>query len=321
MTLRGTYFGRVLNASGAQGFFQEGYAYHDWFEAIPGFGFENTTFVAKTTTLLQRDGNMPLKDDGITPTEFKPKCIIVKPFKGVVLNAVGLSGPGFKFLLDDGRWQRRQSPFLLSFMSIGETIEERLDQYKQASTLLSGYRCGFQSPFGWELNFSCPNVKANYDDLINEIGRSLVIAGRVGVPLVVKINALVPPKDALRIAEYDLCDALCVSNTIPWGQLPEQIKWKKIFGSDTSPLAHLGGGGLSGKPLLKIVSRWIREARQAGLTKPIIGGGGILSPDDAVTMINAGADAISLGSIAILRPWKMAQTIQTARTCFDQEME
>ena len=322
MTLRGVYFGRVLNASGAQGFFGEGYPFHKKLEKYcPGFGFEGTTFVAKTTTLHQRDGNMPLKKDGITPAEFKPKCIVVRPFKGMSLNAVGLSGPGARFLLDDGRWQKRRNPFFVSFMSVGETTEEKLGQLKQFSALLSGYRCSFQSGFGLELNFSCPNVKASYDDLVNEIGKSLVIAGRVGVPLVVKINALVPPKDALRIAGYDLCDALCVSNTIPWGQLPEQINWRRLFGSDVSPLAHLGGGGLSGKPLLSIVSRWIREARQVGLTKPIIGGGGVLSPDDAATMANAGADAISLGSIAILRPHRMAKTIQAACDCFDQEIQ
>lgn len=108
MQLRGIHFRPVCNAAGAQGFFGEGYPHHRWWKRL-GLTFENCGFVAKTTTLLKRSGNMPLADDGITPREWKPKCIVVKPLAGVVLNSVGLSGPGAKALLDDGRWQDRDS--------------------------------------------------------------------------------------------------------------------------------------------------------------------------------------------------------------------
>src|SRR5687768_15371924 len=104
MRLRSIEFGPVFNAAGAQGFFGEGYPYHRWWKLM-GLTFKGCGLVAKTTTLHQRPGNMPLQDDGITPQEWRPKCIVVRPLQGVVLNAVGLSGRGAKPLLDDGRWQ------------------------------------------------------------------------------------------------------------------------------------------------------------------------------------------------------------------------
>ena len=83
-------------ASGVQGFFEKDkYWYHKLFAVFCGTWFLFHTFVAKTTTFAKRAGNMPLEKDGITPLEWVPKCIIVKWWKRAVLNAVGLSGPGF----------------------------------------------------------------------------------------------------------------------------------------------------------------------------------------------------------------------------------
>ncbi|MEK7078406.1 MAG: hypothetical protein AAB911_02450, partial [Patescibacteria group bacterium] len=107
------------------------------------------------------------------------------------------------------------------------------------------------------------------------------------------------------IANHSACDAICISNTIPWGQLPDRIDWEGLFGSKISPLAHLGGGGLSGKPLLPLVIDWITKARRVGLRKHINAGGGILSIKDGMKVFMAGADSISLGSIAFLRPWRV----------------
>ena len=107
------------------------------------------------------------------------------------------------------------------------------------------------------------------------------------------------------MAAHPGCDAIIMSNTIPWGQLPDRIDWKGLFGTDVSPVAKYGGGGLSGKPLLPIVTDWIRGARVKGVVKPIVAGGGILSKADADRMLDAGADAVELGSVAFLRPWRV----------------
>ncbi|HYE59872.1 MAG TPA: hypothetical protein VEA18_01670, partial [Candidatus Kapabacteria bacterium] len=89
-------FGRVWDASGVRNFDGNAWWYHSF---MPGLDFSGATFVAKTTTIDPRKGNMPLKKDGITPRDLFPSCIKVYPRKGIALNAVGLSGHGAEALL------------------------------------------------------------------------------------------------------------------------------------------------------------------------------------------------------------------------------
>src|SRR5208282_391343 len=97
-TLRGIDFGNVFNASGARGFHGEGYWFHRLWRPF-GLDYAGSTFVAKTTTLMPRMGNMPIDESG-KPVGMLPDCIVVKPAAGVVLNAVGLSGPGILALTE-----------------------------------------------------------------------------------------------------------------------------------------------------------------------------------------------------------------------------
>lgn len=307
MHLRRIDFGHVLNASGARNFDGSGWWYHrllGW----AGLDFDGSTFVAKTTTLNARAGNMPLK--GYSPVSRLPDCIKVYPLRGMALNAVGLSGPGADVLLASGIWRSMDRPFFISFMSVAGSKTERLSELMRFVRLLQGH-LPFKAPVALQLNFSCPNVGLDPQKLVDEMREALEITAYLPIPIVPKINAVFPRDVAWELQDKRApFDALCVSNTIPWGQLPEQIPWRKLFGSDTSPLAKYGGGGLSGKPLLPIVVEWIRSIRAGGFTKPIIGGGGILSVKDADLMIDAGANAVELGSVAMLRPWRVQGIIR-----------
>ena len=325
MKLKGIEFGRVLCASGARGFFGEGYWFHPLLRPF-GLNWDGSGFTAKTTTLLHNKGNMALKNN-FTPRDFFPDCIKVYPLKGIALNAVGLSGPGAKALFMESRWQKLTDPFFLSFMSTAKSPEMRLAELTHFLGLLNGFRSGFQAPIGLQINYSCPNIehRAEIDHLMKEIDDGLSIAGRLGIPIVPKISVLFPPKLAAEIASHQYCDALCVSNTIPYGEMPESIPWKNFFGSalrDESPLAKYRGGGLSGKPLLLVLRKWLMDARtNARITKPINAGGGILSVSDAKDVFSAMGDypnpivdSIFLGSIAFLRPWRVRGIIEAVNS-------
>ncbi|NUM25877.1 MAG: hypothetical protein HUU49_04665 [Candidatus Buchananbacteria bacterium] len=317
MKLRQIRFGPVLGASGVHNFFGEGYPYHRWLKlALPlHFRFDGMTFVAKTTTLHKTEGNMPMRDDGVTPQEFHPRCIVVKPYHGVALNAVGLSGPGAADLFERGLWQARTEPFMLSFMSTKPTPDERIVEAIDFFKLLEEYLDYFNAPIALQANFSCPNVKLDPNKLIAEAASVLDEARRIKVLLVPKFNALIPVAAAKKIADHPNCAGLCVSNTIPWKDLP--ASWQiKYFGDVVSPLVEFGGGGLSGAPLLPLVVDWVRQARTVGITKPINAGGGILHPNNIWELKAAGADSVFLGSVTMLRPWRMAQLIQTAYQAF-----
>lgn len=310
MILRGVEFGRVFNASGARGFFGEGYWYQTLWRPF-GLDWTGSTLVLKTTTLKARKGNMPLEPD-FEPSEAFPKCIVVKPIKGVVLNSVGLSGPGVRNLLPYwASFPKLRNPYFISFMSVEPNREARIEEADTFFNIMSDWREQLGGNFGLQINLSCPNVGLDPSGLLEEAYTVLSSAARVGVPVTIKINALVPVEAAVTISEHWACDAIVCSNTIPWGKLPEKIDWRGLFGSEISPLAHLGGGGLSGAPLGPIVAEWVHKARVAGLKKPIIAGGGILRPEDAHDMLDAGADAVELGSVAILRPWRVRSIIDS----------
>lgn len=319
MKLRGIDFGRVWGASGVQGFFGEGYPFHRIFKALFGgmFSFGGMTFVAKTMTWRPREGNMPRREDGITPRERRPACIVVKFRKRVALNAVGLSNLGAEALLETGRWHAWRDPHFLSFAAVGGTPSVRLRELEEFVDFFGKtHQPYFKGPHGLQINLSCPNVGIYPEELVEEASDMLSAARSLEIPLAVKVNVLVPPHAAYAIAAHAACDAICISNSIPWGALPDRIDWEKLFGSTISPLAKFDGGALSGAPLLPLVVEWIREARRVGVKKHINGGGGILHPRDVRTLHNAGADSVAIGSLAILRPWRLRAVIQAAQREF-----
>ena len=310
MHLRGIDFGYVMNASGARNFFGDGYWFHP--KLLPfGLDYTGSTFVAKTTPLLEKKGNMPLDLITLQPKELLPRCIKINLIRGDVLNAVGLSSPGAENLLKRGLWQQRRVPFFISFAAVKETVTERLQEWRRFVFLLGQHLRGFHAPVGLEMNFTCPTTGVE-KPFIEEILAALDIAATLGISLVVKLNVLMSPEIAMRIERHPACDAICQSNTIPGGELPDQINWKKIFGQKESPLKKYGGGGLSGPVLFPFVVNWIHRARTLGFKKPIIGCGGIMSVRCADMMFSAGASAIQLGSVSIVRPWRVKKIIACA---------
>lgn len=65
--------------------------------------------------------------------------------------------------------------------------------------------------------------------------------------------------------------------------------------TSSAKVQRMGAGGLSGKPLRNRSTEIIRFLRQQlGPQYPIIGVGGIMTPEDAVEKLQAGADLIQL---------------------------
>lgn len=315
MKLHGDSFGHALGASGVEGFFGEGY----WFHRLPypfGACFKEMTFVAKTTTIKPRAGNMSLSDT-YTPNELKPQCICVYPLKGIALNAIGLSGPGAKALLEQGLWQKRTAPFMLSFATVENTKAKRLGEMLQFSQILMEHLPSFQAPIALQINFSCPNTK-HRTEFVEEILGILDIASILKIPLVPKFSVTFPVTLAAKVSRHPHCDALCVTNTIPFGALPEKINWNKLF-PNGSPLLKFGGGGLSGKPLMPLVEDWVKQAGKIGVKIPINAGGGILTFKDVISLKKAGASSVFFGSMAMLRPWRVQNIIKKTNVLFEKK--
>ena len=305
-------------ASGSLGWFGDGYFYDVIYRLII-FGFriiDRTTFVAKTTTLVKNLGNMLWKVN-FKPKELMPTCI--KIFRNKMLNAVGLSGPGASALFDAGLGQDIDRTFGLSFMAIGKDLDTRLGEASLYVQLVLERMKYFSAPFWQQVNISCPNVKHNTAELAKEAIELLKIFSplrQAGIVIDLKINVLMSDETVKEIEGSSLCDILTISNTIPFGTPGLGIDWNKLFKNGKSPLAHLGGGGLSGAPILPVVLRRISELRKSGVKMFIKGSGGILHWTDVDRMKDAGADAIEIATALAIRPWRVKSIIERAEEIF-----
>jgi dihydroorotate dehydrogenase len=315
MRLRGVEFGKIFCAPGARNFFGDGYPFHKYWKHL-GMTWDGTGFVSKTTTLQPRKGNMPLEVDSTMPEELFPKCIVVKPLSGHVLNAVGLSGPGAANLLERGIWQAIRDPFSISFMSVAKTRPEREGELRDFVALLGRYLPFFQAQVALQINWACPNTGVYHQDLAEEVVVGWEIARGLGIPLVANFNPVTPVEVLGAGALY--YDALWIGNTIPWGT--KGIDWKKIFGSEISPLRSRGieqDGGLSGPVCLPFTIASVRKVREyIGSKVPIVAGNGIQKIQDLLPLQEVGASAVAIGVVGMVRPWAMKYIIEGAHSAF-----
>lgn len=316
-----TLLSPALAASGLLNFFGDGYWYHKPYKLLPGFSFRGLTFVSKTTTLDPRPGNMPLI--GTQPKEWLPNCVWTNLRKGITLNAVGLSGPGAKTLLEYNRWQKRSEDFWISFMSVGSALEERIKELVNFLDLLSQHH--FQAKIGLQINLSCPNQKGVHPaTALSEASLLLEQTRALDVPIMLKVSATTAPELAVEISKHPRCTAISVSNTIPFGAMPNLIPWAKHFKGEKpqdSPLHSKTGmpGGLSGPLLFPLTLEWVKEAKKLGIACHLNAGGGIFSRDCVKKLSDAGANSVSIGTVAIHRPWRVQGIIKEAHRLFANE--
>lgn len=309
-------FGRVWDASGLRGFFGEGYWFHRY---IPGLDFTGSTFVAKTTTTFPNPGFMKLRED-FTPLTRFPDCVYVDWFRGITLNSVGLSGPGAEALLRTKRWDAIRDPFFISWMPIGKTFEEQASEAQEFVRLVK-HEPHFilACDIGIQLNVSCPNVGADLSAVLEKAEMLLTILGELRLPIIVKLNLLIPPVTAARIAMHPACSGICITNTAPFGTVLPKEEWERLF-PHGSPLPlrneKYQPGGLSGPLLLPYVENWIRAFRLGGESTHVNAGGGIWHADDVDRLKEAGADSIFIGTVAMLRPWRVRSIIKRAHEVF-----
>lgn len=318
MKIKNEEFANVFASSGTLNFFGDGWWYHFFFKILfPGFKklYTDASFISKTTTWWPRAGNMRLRDN-LQTRSLMPKCIKFWVRRGIALNAVNLSGPGALKLFAADKWQKFSQPFLISFMAIGGRVEERLEETRRFVQLFQLAYPGFQAPAGIQLNKSCPNTGHKTADLEQETIETLKLFSGLGVPIDLKVNIFFGTNLLREIAAQGLCDCITVSNTIPFGAKTPYLDWEKLFPAGQSPLKQYGGGGLSGKVLLPAVVAKIVALRQAGVTIPIKGSGGIMSARDVMIMKAAGADGIEFAIAAMIRPWRVKEIIETAEKIF-----
>lgn len=148
-----------------------------------------------------------------------------------------------------------------------------------------------------EINVSCPNVKegaiafGQKADCLYDI--TSAIKKKAKQPIIMKLSPNVTDiTEMAKAAEAGGADALSLINTITGMKIDIHRR--------TFALANKTGG-LSGPAIHPVAVRMVYQTAQA-VNIPIIGMGGILTAEDAIEMILAGATAISVGTANFRNP-------------------
>ncbi len=247
-----------------------------------GYGKEFSEFID-----LNKLGAIVVKGISLKPMKGNPVPRICETPAGM-LNAIGLQNPGLKGFM------KQQLPFLrgLKTKIIVNILGNTIDDYIQLSEKLEA--AGVDAV---ELNVSCPNVKKGgivfgtepgaFEELITSVRK------RVKLPLITKLSPNVTNiKQFAKIAEDAGSDIISLINTLTGMSIDIHTGKPRI--------ANITGG-LSGPAIRPVAVRMVWECRKT-VKIPIIGMGGIMSAEDALEFILAGANAVAVGTGNFINP-------------------
>ena len=267
---------------------------------LAGLSLQNPLFLASGTAGYGRELDGVLDIDSLGGLVTKAVSVEPRPgaaaprvaeFPSGMINAVGLANPGVEEV------RTEHLPWLAARVRharvLVNVVGSRLEQFAEVVARIDG----MTGVHGFELNVSCPNVRAGGTefgadpDALRELVRRARDATKL--PLFVKLSPTLP--DIARTASIALeagANGLTLVNTMP-GLLVDLDKRKPVLG--------FGSGGVSGGALLPIgllATSKVYRATKA----PIIGVGGITSATDALQYLVAGATAFGIGTAAMRDP-------------------
>lgn len=274
---------------------------------VAGLEFQNPIVLAAGTAAYGREladvvnlaalGGLVTKAVSPLPRAGAPAPRVAE-FDGGMINAVGLANPGVDAV------RREHLPWLATSLPgvrkianvVGFAVEEFAAVVEELDSALAAEGTGGALD-AYELNVSCPNVKAGGLEfgadsaaLAEVVRRARSVTTR---PLFVKLSPTLP--DIARSASIAVdagADALTLVNTLP-GLVIDVSRRRAALG--------FGTGGVSGAALLPVgvLATW--KVRRA-VTVPLIGIGGVGSWSDALQYILAGASLVGIGTAMLRDP-------------------
>jgi dihydroorotate dehydrogenase (NAD+) catalytic subunit len=223
-----------------------------------------------------------------------------------LLNSIGLANVGIE------RFVKEKMPFLaqLPCAIIPNVAGATEEEYSQVIERLEGH----SSIFGYEINISCPNVKhgglAFGTDPVAVEKLTADLRQKTAKPLIVKLTPNVTDITTIaKAAEQGGADAVSCINTLV-GMVIDINKKR--------PVLAAGTGGLSGPAIRPVgVAMTWRVSRAVKI--PVIGIGGIMSAEDALQYLLAGASAVQLGTANFVDPASASRVLEGIKTYCTQQ--
>jgi len=207
-----------------------------------------------------------------------------------MLNAIGLQGIGVHRFVAEKLPELRRLGATVFVNICGST----LDEYCEVARVLSDH----EGVAAIELNISCPNIKEGGIQFgCSLIGTHDVVSSVRKVtrlPVIPKLTPNVTDVASFaRAAEEAGADAVSLVNTFLAMAIDVETREPKL----TNVL-----GGLSGPAIRPIAVRMVWECAQA-VKLPILGMGGIVTIEDALEFLIAGATAVQVGTANFVDPF------------------
>ncbi len=265
---------------------------------IAGIRFDNPVLTASGTCGygldmaglidLNRLGGICTKGLSATPMRGNAPWRIIETHGGM-LNAIGLQNIGARAFVEEKLKELRGYDTRIIPNVFGYTVEE----YIEAIRILEDG----EGIDGYELNISCPNVKAGGESFANDASQAAQVTRAVkrvsSRPVIVKLSPNVTDVPAIARAVEDAgADALSLINTAVGMSIDINTRRPR--------LANVTGG-LSGPAIKPIAVRCVFQAFRA-VKIPLMGIGGIATVEDALEFIIAGARAVQVGTANFYDP-------------------
>ena len=244
---------------------------------------------------LNRLGAVTTKGVANVPWPGNPTPRIAETYGGMI-NAVGLQNPGIDL------FAKRDIPFLKKYdtrMIVNVCGKSEADYVEVVERLA-------EEPVDMlEINVSCPNVKEggiafgqNPEALY---GITKAVKAVAKQPIIMKLSPNVTDiTEMAKAAEAAGADALSLINTI--------TGMKIDINRQTFAVANKTGG-LSGPAIKPVAVRMVYQVAHA-VQIPIIGMGGIMTGEDAIEFIMAGATAVSVGTATFHDPMASVKVVE-----------
>lgn len=274
----------IMPASGCFGFGQRYAEFYD----LDQLG----AIIVKAATLQPRAGN--------------PTPRVAETTSGM-LNAIGLQNPGVDAIMADKLpWLAERYPELPVIANVaGSTESDYVEVCRQISTT--------PNVKAIELNISCPNVAHGGLEFGTDPKSAYALTKSCKavskVPVYVKLSPNVTDIRVIARAVEDAgADGFTMINTLVGMQIDLKTR-QPLLGNRT--------GGLSGPAIKPVAVRLINQVHQVSQL-PIIGMGGVMTAEDVLELMMAGASAIAVGTANFNNPQACPEIIKALPDVMDR---
>ncbi|MDA9101402.1 dihydroorotate dehydrogenase [Omnitrophica bacterium] len=210
--------------------------------------------------------------------------------QGGMLNAIGLQNKGLEDFLEHKipYFSKIDTPLIVNIAG------ESLHDFMRLAKSLNGHKKVVRAI---EINLSCPNVEAGGTSFMKKRERILDAVKSVRAETDLPLFAKLSPElgDVKEIAGEVLqagADGLSLINTLK-GMAIDIDRWIPRLANKT--------GGLSGPAIKPVALRYVYEVKKE-FAVPVIASGGIVTANDAVEFLLAGADLLAVGTANFVNP-------------------